>query len=89
MHKNCTIKKLCVASLTEEECNSAITINPQTTRCIFNNQENICEIKEICELEENPSLTKCELILTSSNLIPLMKNVLLKQLFLKMNQKVN
>ena len=66
MPKNCSIKKLCIASLTEEECKSAITMNPESTRCIFNNQENICEIKEICELEENPSLAKCELILTSS-----------------------
>ena len=35
----CTIKKLCVNSLTEEECNSAITINPETLKCVFNIEE--------------------------------------------------
>ena len=67
IQENCTIKKLCVNSLTEEECtNSAITINPETLKCIFNIEENKCEIKELCELENNPSLTRCEEILTSN-----------------------
>ena len=68
IQEKCTIKKLCVNSLTEEECNSALTINPETSKCIFNIGENKCEIKEICELEDNPSLTKCDEILTSNPL---------------------
>ena len=52
--------------LTEEECNSAITINPETLKCIFNMEEDKCEIKELCEFEENPSLTKCDEIVTSN-----------------------
>ena len=68
IQEKCTIKKLCVNSLTEEECNSAVTINPETSKCIFNIEENKCEIKEICELEDNPSLTKCDEILTSNPL---------------------
>ena len=39
IQENCTIKKLCVNSLTEEECNSAITINPETLKCVFNIEE--------------------------------------------------
>ena len=66
IQENCTIKKLCMNSLTEEECNSAITINSETLKCIFNIEENKCEIKELCELEENPSNSKCDEILTSN-----------------------
>ena len=50
--ENCTIKKLCIDSLTEEECNSAVTINPNISKCIFNKKENICESKEILESDE-------------------------------------
>ena len=88
------IKKLCVNSLTEEECNSAITINPETSKCIFNNQKNICQIKENCELEENPSFTNCELIATSvpsenkCEFDTLTSKCIIKNIILKMNLKV-
>ena len=66
IQEKCATKKLCLNSLTEEECNSAITINPEALKCIFNIEENKCEVKELCELEDNPSLTRCEEILTSN-----------------------
>lgn len=64
--EKCVIKKVCSSSLSEEECNSVLTLNPETTKCIFNYEHNKCEIKEICELEENPSLNICNGILTSN-----------------------
>ena len=56
IQKNCTSKKLCKDSLKEEECNSAITQYPEITKCVFNKEVNKCELKELCELETNPSL---------------------------------
>ena len=62
--EGCSIKNLCINSFKEEECNSPIVLNPETSKCIFNSEKNRCELKEICELEENPSLEKCGQILT-------------------------
>ena len=62
----CVVKNLCINTLTEKECNSALTISPETSKCIYNKEENKCQIKELCELEENPSKIKCEGILTSN-----------------------
>ena len=60
------MKNLCINTLTEKECNSALTISPETSKCIYNKEENKCQIKELCELEENPSKIKCEGILSSN-----------------------
>ena len=64
--ERCSTKNLCINSFTEEECNSSFILNPETSKCIFNSEKNKCELKEICELEENPSLEKCDQILTSN-----------------------
>ena len=53
--------------LSEAECNSAITSNPKAIKCIYNKKENICESKEICEIEENPSFSSCSSISTSES----------------------
>ena len=46
----------------EDECNSAITSSGQ--KCIYNNEKKICEIKEICEIENHSII--CEKIQTSN-----------------------
>ena len=36
----------------KENCEGAITLNPDITRCIFNTEQEECEIKELCLLKD-------------------------------------
>ena len=67
--KTCKVKKVCNNNLSEDDCNSATTLTPQTTKCQFNSElsENKCEEKEFCEIETAPSLAKCKEIPVSDS----------------------
>ena len=55
IQEKCVIKNICLDSLSEKDCNSAITLNIEN-KCIYNYEINKCEVKELCELENSPSL---------------------------------
>ena len=61
--EKCIIKKICIDTLLADECNSAIAF--ERKKCIFNNEKQICEIKELCEIENSPEKEKCLGIQTS------------------------
>ena len=65
--QKCILKNLCTSSLSKEICNSSFTLNPNTTKCVYNDDINECEIKELCDIEENPSLNKCNEIPTTNS----------------------
>lgn len=65
----CKVKKICKPNLEVSDCNSAITLTPQTTKCQYNGDldSNNCEVKELCEIEPNPSFDKCKAIPVSDS----------------------
>ena len=60
----CVIKNLCNSSLNSDQCSVAEVENPESTRCIYDNG---CKLKELCEIEEEPSEEKCQSIRTSKD----------------------
>ena len=60
--EKCVIKNLCVNSFSEEECNSAVPLNPIISYCIYDEEEKKCkEEKKYCyEIDEKATEDICE-----------------------------
>lgn len=55
----CVIKKICSTSLEEADCNAAITLTPEKTKCQFDGS---CQEIDLCSIASSPSKAVCEAI---------------------------
>ena len=55
----CVIKKICDSSLAEDDCNAAITLTPEATKCQY---EGTCQEIDLCSIASSPSKAVCEAI---------------------------
>ena len=58
----CIIKKICSTTLETSDCNDAITLTPEETKCQFNSERSACEEIDLCSIASSPSKTVCEAI---------------------------
>lgn len=60
--EKCIIKNLCTNSFSEEECNSAVALNPITSHCAYDELEQVCtEEKKFCyEIDKDATKEICK-----------------------------